>query len=650
MQEIKLPKGLTADKIIQQVTSEYNASIDFVRTKRDLFRARENLYMDNTNQENKVYVRLIFSVIQTLKALYSANEIGVEFQWRTVGSEDAARNRQNLAKFDYEEMRLWEKKDQLQEDRFIYGAWVEVTDWRDTVRKCPKVIVVDPRCWIPDIYADVNRGYSYHGFELTMTKYDFKAQAGYFNTDSVMTDEQIQAEIQEYVQSGKTSEEAINLFAQNATRNLWYQTDIDGDNALYSIYRHMTILNGRKYIIELANNMSTLIRCQEIKAVRDEEKKDPSLVPFPVVIRNWIPKRWDPYGICVPDVLEDKQRMMQLFLNLNKIKAEHEARWDIFFYDPNVIKNIDSLKIPAVNWPKYVKADLSRGTPMVEAQKSAIKSDAINMPSILQSQGTLDIGMDERTLWISWGNSISATENQRVQKNANLRLMLGMNVNNRAEKDFRDILWLRLYQQYFKRNDKKNIYINSWVWMTPAIIQQKDFSTTNDINIKITSKSEADEERSANLTEVLPLANYILSRPWSKYSKDKFLRDMFGWTKLEKEAINVYIDMSTEEIQAREDLELINRNEMPKECENPQEDHWTFVVIYQSAIDTPAKWKAIEQRMRLYMISWQAEQAQQQMVWLGNNDNLSNTQSQVTSNAMNMQGNTSKNAASLDSL
>jgi hypothetical protein len=53
----------------------------------------------------------------------------------------------------------------------------------------------------------------------------------------------------------------------------------------------MTILNGRKYIIELANNMSTLIRCQEIKAVRDEEKKDPSLVPFPVVIRNWIPKR-----------------------------------------------------------------------------------------------------------------------------------------------------------------------------------------------------------------------------------------------------------------------------------------------------------------------------------------------------------------------
>jgi len=53
-----------------------------------------------------------------------------------------------------------------------------------------------------------------------MTKYEFKAQAGYFNTDSVMTDEEIQAEIQEYIQSGKTIEEARNLFAQNATRSL----------------------------------------------------------------------------------------------------------------------------------------------------------------------------------------------------------------------------------------------------------------------------------------------------------------------------------------------------------------------------------------------------------------------------------------------
>ena len=75
----------------------------------------------------------------------------------------------------------------------------------------------------------------------------------------------------------------------------------------------------------------------------------------------------------------------------------------------------------------------------------------------------------------------------------------------------------------------------------------------------------------------------------------------------------MYIDPSVEECQAREDLELINRNEDPKPCENPQEDHRTYVVIYQSAIDTPAKRRAIEKRMQLYMLSGQASSAQKQM-------------------------------------
>lgn len=227
MIEFKFPKGLDEDKVLSQVLNEYNASIDFINEKRDLFRNREDLYMNNTNQENKVYVRLVFSVVQTLKALYSQNEIGVEFQGRTVGSEDAARNRQNLAKFDYEEMRLGEKKDQLQEDRFMYGAGIEITDGWDSVRKCPKVVIVDPRCWIPDIYADVNRGYSYHGFELSMTKYDFKSGAGYFNTDKALTDEQIQSNIEAYIEEGKTPEEARNLLAQNASRGLGIQQDIE---------------------------------------------------------------------------------------------------------------------------------------------------------------------------------------------------------------------------------------------------------------------------------------------------------------------------------------------------------------------------------------------------------------------------------------
>jgi len=44
MEEIKLPHWLDSDRVISQVTSEYQASVDFVNDKRDLFRERESIH------------------------------------------------------------------------------------------------------------------------------------------------------------------------------------------------------------------------------------------------------------------------------------------------------------------------------------------------------------------------------------------------------------------------------------------------------------------------------------------------------------------------------------------------------------------------------------------------------------------------------
>jgi len=68
-----------------------------------------------------------------------------------------------------------------------------------------------------------------------------------------------------------------------------------------------------------------LLYVEEVPARTDIERKDFTKIQFPVVRRYWRPLENDPFGIAVPDLLEDKQTMIQLFLNLNKIKAEHEA-------------------------------------------------------------------------------------------------------------------------------------------------------------------------------------------------------------------------------------------------------------------------------------------------------------------------------------
>jgi len=44
------------------------------------------------------------------------------------------------------------------------------------------------------------------------------------------------------------------------------------------------------------------------------------------------------------------------------------------------------------------------------------------------------------------------------------------------------------------------------------------------------------------------------------------------------------------------DIPLLNENEDAKEILDINEDHWTYVIIYQKAQDTEAKFRAIEKR------------------------------------------------------
>jgi len=88
---------------LQQVGQEYGAGFNAVRSKRDLFRDRLDLYV-NIGKENKIYVRLIFSTIQTLLALFYKDDPTIKFLGRQIGDHERAQNLERLKEFDYEEM------------------------------------------------------------------------------------------------------------------------------------------------------------------------------------------------------------------------------------------------------------------------------------------------------------------------------------------------------------------------------------------------------------------------------------------------------------------------------------------------------------------------------------------------------------------
>lgn len=91
-------------KILQHLQEERDISMEFVRPKRELFRQRIKDYTNVTIKDDNIYVRLIYSVMQTLMSLHYTDEMSVEFAGRQLGANEIAQNLQHLAEFDYEEM------------------------------------------------------------------------------------------------------------------------------------------------------------------------------------------------------------------------------------------------------------------------------------------------------------------------------------------------------------------------------------------------------------------------------------------------------------------------------------------------------------------------------------------------------------------
>lgn len=113
------------------------------------------------------------------------------------------------------------------------------------------------------------------------------------------------------------------------------------------VYYHYRRIKGRPYLMVLANQRSKLIKFEEIPAMTDIEMADPTKIQFPVIVRHYRKLRYDPFGVSIPDLLEDKEAMQQLFLNLSRIKAEHEALGDMFLFDPDKI-DVNNITIPAI--------------------------------------------------------------------------------------------------------------------------------------------------------------------------------------------------------------------------------------------------------------------------------------------------------------
>jgi len=634
MTELDL-QWLSKEDILAQVKQEKKLSSAYFESKREQFRERIKLINWQAKGKDKVNINIASAQINTLIALSYQDELTVKFSWRSFEDYETADNLENMASFDVDEMDMDWKNYQTQFDRCFYGLSIRIFDDFDTRRKVPMYSVADPLSW----YSDPNpawytaQDFRYHGFETETTMNDLKntnsglvlKSAGYFNLD------ELEASI--------SWEREKNLQFRNEASKLDFQKD-NTVNRKVTLYNHYTIINNEKYYIVCDSDCKEILKLIKLEAVTEEEKKDNSLIPFPIVINYFRPRRDDPFGDSVMDYVEDKQRASSKLFNLQLIKATKEALgWD-FVYDVNKIKNRSDLQKPSVK-TRYIWINLKQwdnlSNVLSEVPREQLTQDVQMMRDSISREVQTSTWVDNIIQWVRWDKSITARESQTIQQNANLNLALNNKVNSWWEKAFWK-LWYRGYKEYFKWSAEKIVRLSNGFGSNVMTFKRVDFITTNDIDVDIINKSD---EVARLEQEKLNIPNYqiLLQDPELEQINKVFIKRhilRISWTA--PVMIKQMIPDTFEEVEAKEQVAILNYN-IDIENIDVMTNQATYLAIYKRWLPTDAMKKATAIRENIYKeqlkqkaqggIMWQQpmEQWPQNVQWAINNQ-MANAQSQ----------------------
>lgn len=531
---------------------------------------------------------MIANSIDTMIATSYTDGLTVNFAPKDgwIGQEKAD-NLNYMAEFDNNEDDYQQIYYQKEQDRYFFGVSIRHRYGWDDTRKVPLFSVINPLSWIPDPMPSQTgrfdgRNYRYHGFELETTIMDLAADWTYDKK-----------ELDNVVANLFSTETTLNWLTYAQAYNYVMPTSVAGLKTNFSlgIYHHFTNFNGKKYLVTTTADRARVLRIKELKPILNEEKLDPNLITFPIVLNYWKPRRNDPFGESVCDRLDDKQIAKTILFNLNIIKAKKEALGGDFIWNSRLIKNKNDILKPTTQWRNiFVDTNESLGNVGIEIPRSQIKADTFSMMQAIDNEAKFDVNLDAQQQGIIASRDVTATESQIAQANSNIIGLLNNKVNSRGDKMFRFERW-KGYQENFSSADKKNLTINSNFEYKSLTIGKDDFFTRQIPFIIIGTKWEIEWQNAKQIVFRDKYLSLFLQDPStpevSKLIAKRMLMRCNGKTPNE---INVLVPLSNYERKAYDYLGMVNLNIVPQSLfENPPESLRTFWVYLQKCDDTKAK-------------------------------------------------------------
>ena len=590
------------DSVINQIQREYALWLNYVRPAR--IRYRDRIMKWNPQAKNWwkiININMIGNYIDTLIASFFTNWVKCKFisrQWWIW--EEEAENLNSVAEFDEREWATQQLKYQVEQDSLFFGVGILNKTGFDKDTLCNTWRCINPLSWIPDplptqTWQFDGKNYRFHWFCMLTNIHDVKDK---YDKDA----------INRWFAKQYNMEENLNRLAYQNKAWTWpIVVDQIEDNFALDIYTHYTIIDWRKWKFVLSADMTEIFYQEELKPVTKEEKLNPNLIPWPIMLNYYDPVRWNPFGTSICDKVEDKQNAKSILANLSLMKAKREATGGDFLVNSRLIKNKEELQKKTFD-QRYLFIDENEiGTQpiqnaMYELPQSQIKTDVWNMMSWLETEAKYDSKIDSLQQWLMPDKSMTKAEAQQLQANANMQLSVKNTIKQRFYRDYYFQRW-RWYLENFPEGRKKWVLLNAdfeWAWME---LEKDQFVTKQMPYILVWASEDVNAISEQQKQTLMTLYPIITNDPEIKpVNKAIFKRLYLRATWLKPNTINTIFDYTPQERIAMDYVNDVNLWYEPKSLfKRTDLDYYTVWLYMQKAEDGELKDKILQKLQGLLL-------------------------------------------------
>ena len=633
-----LKDDILSKKILWTIEKWHIDSEQYMSKKRSLFKTWYGKFTNPAvSQSDQIKINMLYQHLKAFISTYYEDWLSVGMVGREFLDDDFAYMLETCAKNDYT---IMNKK---QKDFFnilnIGFYWVSLVlkNGYDSLNNVIKYDVISPEYWLPDPNGNIMRWFKYHMFEFTISKSEIdninkEAESNWW--------EKIYHNIDKYTSVSDWAKQ-INSWKKE-DRALWTSI-IDMEE--YSGTRVLLEREWRKYIADTFNNRTLLGRWEEIKPVDEVEKKNPSLIPFPIEVYNAFPLENDPCGIWLAELILDFQNAKNRLMNLTLRKEEWNAWFKILLADISKIQDIELLAEKPIDWPIIVpfNGDLwPLNGNVVQPIMDWIQSDqsTINLANILDIEAQSQTWQSNTNRWLPFWPETTLWQAKMQQVNSNLIFSLDSEVISRGEVNFWKNMWLRWLKEFLPQYEKKYARIWNGIASNEVMITGKDLLEHNDPDIVVESKKTTQEKNKQKLDNMMAREAIIMQNPSTPaVSKILFQRDIEKYRWFPREEIYLHFPRSSDENRAIRYIKQINADVVPEALFYPWMDLWTYYIYLQKCTNNETKKKILAKIEEMMMK--EGLNKQQQPVWgeWGWFEQLANSMSsQLTSNVAQQSG------------